>query len=57
MKKYYWCSGHTKDGVLYADSVKADDREQAIELFVKMFPKEEFEDLSVEEEHAEMFEW
>lgn len=52
MKKYYWVSGHTKDGILYADSIKAEDREQAIDLFVKMFPEKEFEDVSVREETA-----
>ena len=52
MKKFYWVSGHTTDGALYADSVKASDKEEAIEIFEKRYSKLEFEDFSVVEEHV-----
>lgn len=43
---YYWVSGKTVDGVLFADSVKAPDRMTAMEEFCKEFKDEEFDELS-----------
>lgn len=48
--KYYWVSGHTEDGVVYADSVKANDRTDAIEKFAKRYDDKVFTDYSVKEE-------